>query len=304
MSSSDDGSGGGDLVDFVLYMFVIGPAVEWCLKSPKVNRSRPASPRGIALAVLLLAAIAGAKLSWELIGRDLNHFETLGVRVDSPSSEIKKAYKQISLKYHPDKNPDDKDAATKFIRYQSAYEVLKDASKRDIYNKFGQAGIDDKSMPGDTSTQLWSLSLFYIIWLVVGYLLTMGRASEDGRTWAFAGLLTLAVFEYQTKILSIDYLAPVFPVRRSRPALGPAPSAPPTSLVTLATLAPSAASCAAPSRAVRSFRGVRAQRHAPQPARFRDAARACVAARRSVRRCTKRWRSCTSSSRRFCTARA
>ena len=47
--------------------------------------------------------------------------------------------------------------------------------------------------------------------LVVGYLLTMGKGSEDARTWAFSGLLTLAVFEYQTKILSVDYLAPIFP---------------------------------------------------------------------------------------------
>ena len=40
-------------------------------------------------------------------------------------------YRDISLKYHPDKNPDDKTAAAKFIKYQAAYEVLKDASKRD-----------------------------------------------------------------------------------------------------------------------------------------------------------------------------
>ena len=209
--AGDEGSGGGEIVDFVLYMFVLGPAVEWCLKSKKVNPHRPASVQGIALAVLLLAAIAGVKLSWEYVGRDNNHYETLGVRVDSPSSEIKRAYKTISLKYHPDKNPDDPNAATKFIKYQSAYEVLKDSNKRDTYNKFGQAGLDDKSGSQDTSSQLWSLAMFYIIWLIVGYLLTMGKASEDGRTWAFSGLLTLAVFEYQTKILSIDYLAPLFP---------------------------------------------------------------------------------------------
>ena len=53
-----------------------------------------------------------------------------------------------------------------------------------------------------------SMALFYVIWLVVGYLLTMGKASEDARTWAFSGLLALAVFEYQCRILSVDYLAP------------------------------------------------------------------------------------------------
>ena len=212
MAKEEDASGGGDIIDFVLYMFVLGPAVEWCLKSPRVNRGgKPGSAAGIALAVLLLAAIAGAKLSWEFFGRDLNHFETLGVSVDAPSADIKRAYKQISLKYHPDKNPDDPNAATKFIKYVSAYEVLKDSTKRDVYNKFGLAGLEDKSLPSDTMSQLWQLSLFYVIWLVVGFLLTMGKASEDGRTWAFSGLLCLAVFEYQTKVLGVDYLAPIFP---------------------------------------------------------------------------------------------
>ena len=65
------------------------------------------------------------------------------MRTDSTTYAIKRAYKDISLKYHPDKNPDDKKAGEKFIKYQAAYEVLKDASKRDAYNKFGAAGLDD-----------------------------------------------------------------------------------------------------------------------------------------------------------------
>ena len=142
----DEQSGGGDLVDMVLYMFVLGPAVEWCLKSPKVNK-RPGSATGIALAVLLLGSIAGVKLSWELVGREQNHFEKLGVRVDASSTDIKRVYRDISLKYHPDKNKDDPDAEKKFIKYQSAYEVLKDPRKRLLYNKFGSAGLDEKSMP-------------------------------------------------------------------------------------------------------------------------------------------------------------
>lgn len=207
-ASSDAESGTSEIVDFVLYMFVLGPSVEWCLKSPRVNKGRPGSWRGICLAVLLLGGIAATKLSFELVNRETNHFETLGVRTDATTFEIKRAYKQISLKYHPDKNPDDKHAAEKFIRYQSAYEVLKDASRRDAYNKFGTAGLTDNV---DTLSSLTSLSIFYIMWLVVGYLLTMGKSSEEGRTWAFSGLLALAVFEYQTRILSIDYLAPIFP---------------------------------------------------------------------------------------------
>jgi len=200
-------AGSSELIDFVLYMFVLGPSVEWCLKSPRVNKGKPGSKSGILLAVLLLTAVAGFKLSFDYVGRTPNHFETLGVRIDATSTQVKRAYRDISLIHHPDKNPEDKNAGEKFIKYQAAYEVLKDASKRDAYNKFGSAD----SQTEDTGSKLMSLSLFYVIWIVVGYLLTMGKASEDGRTWAFSGLLTLAVFEYQTRILSIDYLAPLFP---------------------------------------------------------------------------------------------
>jgi len=177
--------------------------VEWCLKSPRVNRGRQGSHMGILLAVCLLAAVAVGKIAMELHGRDPNHFVTLGVRVDAPVAEIKKAYKAASIKYHPDKS-DDPNAHAKFMKVSSAYEVLKDASSRDAYNKFG-------AKSSDKETSLTSIAIFYVIWLVVGYLLTMGKGSEDARTWAFSGLLALAVFEYQTRILSSDYLAPIFP---------------------------------------------------------------------------------------------
>jgi len=198
---------GGDAFDMVLYLFVLGPAVEWCLKSKRVNGSRPGSRRGIGLAVALLATVAAVRLSADIWGRPENNFSILGLRVDASASEIRVAYRTISLKYHPDKNPDDPKAAEKFIRYQSAYEVLKDSTQRNKYNKFGPGASDEAGLNGNMT----SMALFYVIWLVVGYLLTMGKASEDARTWAFSGLLALAVFEYQTRILSVDYLAPVFP---------------------------------------------------------------------------------------------
>lgn len=96
--SEGDGDGSSEIVDFVLYMFVLGPSVEWCLKSPRVNKGRPGSARGIALAVALLAAIALGKLSFDLVGREPNHFSTLGVRTDATAAEIRRAYKDISLK--------------------------------------------------------------------------------------------------------------------------------------------------------------------------------------------------------------
>eukprot|EP00966_Prymnesium_polylepis_P003950 90194-Prymnesium_polylepis.1 len=97
MSSQEESSGMSEIFDIVLYMFVLGPAVEWCLKSPRVNKGLATSRRGILLAVLLLSAIAAVKLSVELVGRESNHFVTLGLRVDATPTEIKKAYKDASL---------------------------------------------------------------------------------------------------------------------------------------------------------------------------------------------------------------
>jgi len=207
-TSEDEGST-GDALDIVLYLFVLGPAVEWCLKSPRVNRGRPGSWRGVSLAVLLLALVAAGKMAWESGTREPNHFETLGVRVDAGTAEIKRAYKTESLKYHPDKT-DDPAAPAIFMRMQRAYETLKDPSSRDAYNRFGGKSGDDES-GGMTGA-----AMFYAIWLVLGYLLTMGRASEDARTWAFSGLLALAVVEYQTRVLKYDYLAMARTPRYSR----------------------------------------------------------------------------------------
>ena len=85
---------GGDAFDMVLYLFVLGPAVEWCLKSKRVNGSRPGSRRGIGLAVALLAAVAAVRLSADIWGRPENAFSILGLRVDASTSEIKQAYRK------------------------------------------------------------------------------------------------------------------------------------------------------------------------------------------------------------------
>lgn len=72
--------------------------------------------------------------------RDL--YEVLGVERGANEAEIKKAYRRLAMKYHPDRNPDDKDADDKFKEATAAYEVLSDAQKRQAYDQFGHAGID------------------------------------------------------------------------------------------------------------------------------------------------------------------
>lgn len=70
-----------------------------------------------------------------------DYYEILGVSRGADAGEIKKAYRKLALKYHPDKNPDDSAAEAKFKEAAEAYEVLSDAEKRQRYDQFGHDGV-------------------------------------------------------------------------------------------------------------------------------------------------------------------
>ncbi|KTD08541.1 molecular chaperone DnaJ [Legionella jamestowniensis] len=69
-------------------------------------------------------------------------YELLGVSRSASDAEIKKAYRKLAMKYHPDRNSNDKEAEEKFKDIQSAYAVLSDSQKRAAYDRFGHAGVD------------------------------------------------------------------------------------------------------------------------------------------------------------------
>ncbi|MAD44399.1 MAG: molecular chaperone DnaJ [Oceanospirillaceae bacterium] len=77
-----------------------------------------------------------------------DYYEVLGVSRDVDQKELKKAYRKLAMKYHPDRNPDDADADAKFKEATEAYEVLGDAQKRQAYDQFGHAGVDGQAGGG------------------------------------------------------------------------------------------------------------------------------------------------------------
>lgn len=72
-------------------------------------------------------------------------YEILDINKNATEDEIKRAYRRLAKKYHPDLNPDDKEAEQKFKEASAAYEILSDPIKRDRYDRFGHAGVDPQA---------------------------------------------------------------------------------------------------------------------------------------------------------------
>lgn len=85
-----------------------------------------------------------------------NYYDVLGVSKNASQNEIKKAFRKLAAKYHPDKNPDDPSAEEKFKEVSEAYEVLKDPEKRKLYNKVGKDWKQYEQAGGDADHFNWS----------------------------------------------------------------------------------------------------------------------------------------------------
>ncbi len=77
-----------------------------------------------------------------------DYYEVLGIPRDAGDEQIKSAYRKQALKYHPDRNPGDREAEEKFKEAAEAYEVLRDVEKREIYDRFGHEGLEGRGFKG------------------------------------------------------------------------------------------------------------------------------------------------------------
>ena len=77
-----------------------------------------------------------------------DYYEVLGVSRNATETEIKKAYRRMAMKYHPDRNPDDQQAEEQFKEVQESYDVLSNERKRSAYDQFGHAGVDASAAGG------------------------------------------------------------------------------------------------------------------------------------------------------------
>ena len=84
-----------------------------------------------------------------------DYYEVLGVNKDASESEIKKAYRKLAVKHHPDKNPEDSEAEEKFKEIGEAYEVLMDDQKRAAYDRYGHGAFSQGTGPSAACRRLW-----------------------------------------------------------------------------------------------------------------------------------------------------
>lgn len=82
------------------------------------------------------------------MAEEKDYYKILGVERSATTDEIKSAYKKMAIKYHPDRNPGDKEAEEKFKQAAEAYDVLRDPDRRSRYDQFGAAGVNGEGFGG------------------------------------------------------------------------------------------------------------------------------------------------------------
>src|SRR5260370_2513565 len=138
-----------------------------------------------------------------------DYYKVLDVPRTATEVEIKKAYRRLAMKYHPDRNPNDKDSEERFKEAKEACEVLTDAQKRAAYDQYGHAGVEAASRGGGRSGFAGGDAFSDIFGDVFGDIFGAARRGGDARSQQFRGAdlrfeleldLDQAVFGYAAEL--------------------------------------------------------------------------------------------------------
>lgn len=113
-----------------------------------------------------------------------DYYKILGIDRNASSDEIKRSYRKLAMQYHPDRNPGNKEAEEKFKEAAEAYEVLSDAEKRDIYNRFGHEGLSGTGYRGFSGFEDIFSSFGDIFEDIFGFGTSRGRSRTGPRQGA------------------------------------------------------------------------------------------------------------------------
>ena len=91
---------------------------------------------------------------------DFDYYEVLGIERNASEDEIRSAYRKMAMKYHPDRNHNDEEAAAKFKQCAEAFEVLGDKEKKEIYDRYGRAGLERGAGGGGGFENVGDLAIF------------------------------------------------------------------------------------------------------------------------------------------------
>jgi len=117
-----------------------------------------------------------------------DYYETLGVNKNANEVDIKKAFRRLAMKYHPDRNAGDKSAEENFKEVKEAYDVLSDSRKRSAYDQFGHAGVNQSAAGGGFGGAGFNFEdIFGDIGDVFGDIFGAGRRGGAGRSYGMAG---------------------------------------------------------------------------------------------------------------------
>jgi molecular chaperone DnaJ len=138
------------------------------------------------------------------MGSKRDYYEVLGVRKDADGEEIKRAYRKLAMEHHPDRNVGDKEAEEKFKEAAEAYDVLRDPAKRERYDRYGHAGLNDLGGPNFNNPQ----SVFDLFGDIFGDIFGGGprgrRGPQPGRDLQMGIEVTLEeAFRGTTKTVTI-----------------------------------------------------------------------------------------------------